>query len=1458
MRILYITCNHSKEDYYETFSALQAIEDRKNVPNVSWWKNHTKTFESSSPNNPSKIEIAYINNIYSNKEFYEITDYSFHPDTTIVLSILPSEKTSQDDIYCYKFFSLLKKRFFSSENRIIFFNYNKTEIFKIVSYLLFEYIYTDNVFCLWEEKEYSTYNLPYKIAPSREWLPIIPLNSAIFEILKTGYPLSQLLDVSFTVSSNGLIDLSKFITELASKNFYLTYFKILVSCWINKHPEIKLFLDDNKSKSIPLLSLLIFILQYMKNQVPKKNDSELEKLLDVSCDYGEGLLQLAENVLYHSQGGVLSVRLNDNKHKIEEYFDKKYYKDNEWYLRMSISDYSNNTIIDNIKLKGNIENLNLADVFFQNKNEKYLEYLNKSSNLIHHYGLMTFSQIVSQNNGFFTVTSALNSKNKKYNFYTGKGKNPGDTKAVLDEDFFRHHIPGTDYDIFLPIYSLGKEEQINYLPSIPLNQILYHEKLEKYKAITKKINYFQDGEQKNSFRELQKNFKQNDLNEQEKKEKIIENAVSDLQYHISAKKGDSKDIFVYFNVKNCKYKRIEAICKIIMGLIIKFADTNNCVHFILLGFDSNTIIAFVRQFALFYRNNYNDYMTKSQIFLQTEDGLTDVLLLGPNLKSSYDYNVFMQLKNGLNSTITNNLQHVANRYFSILDEDYSESPPITKSIDFESLPEYYIENNEIKKGPPLFYKKLYKVVTTDIHTENLGCKIPEIHIKANRVHLQEFYEAQILFGNAYWCSQFSNLIYEEIVDNNKIDKKIPIVLYGYENYSETMLFSIKEKLLSKGYDCVYIVYENSKYITPDSKSEIRIRYSELLDNKRNCDKLQIIPVIGISTTTKTLETMKTKLKKVSKHLFEKFIFNDAFIIFHITDPNHPLEQDTSTHSTPFMTINSKWDYPNECQLCFPEDNYLKEKFLINTNETSTIPTLLIKPNKRTVNSKSETKYLKKYTDIFLKNTSNKKYLYYSHINRGGNHYQYYLRTATLLSDELNNYHIERGIGAWFNDVKNSIKPNHDKLINILVCPAHFSNQTFATAVNRYVFDNNAYLINFDVHKEYRGTFEAKYSNYLAALQLITNKMKSSNVTVHFHYVDDQIITGDTFQRAKTLVYGLVNKMHLDSNISESKREELHRPRIFQNIITLIDRNSNSSRQNYFDFDLEAQEHFYSYLRFKTPSIRSYGDSCPLCKKVSNAKRLSKEASLTFISEYWSDKTSQHQLHPITEIKGRNLDVTTETKLREFRRLQCSEEVWKNIDNISSRKYLADDIIFNYLKALETDTDKIEYLISFFKICSREHIIFQENTNNYIFQILLDSYSLFTNNPTEEKNDIELYKWIYDFITKTKDDKLNRGLVYDLYCIIITRLCSLGSNWLIDENRLLECYDIGETWFCEDSFNQKQYINKSELKNAPSNFGEFLAIQIKKSLFVTDNPQIKTQKLNEILKNLLRHQNGKEE
>lgn len=165
------------------------------------------------------------------------------------------------------------------------------------------------------------------------------------------------------------------------------------------------------------------------------------------------------------------------------------------------------------------------------------------------------------------------------------------------------------------------------------------------------------------------------------------------------------------------------------------------------------------------------------------------------------------------------------------------------------------------KGKTLAQTQLEKILDTDIHESSLGCKISNTHIRIGKVHLDTFYEAQLLFGNSYWTDVFSFYFYHFIkqkIRNNINLKNRPIILYGYETYSTLTLnktLSLSEIVL-ESHISSYNVLKHPYEATLD-----RINISELLKSSykfaMKCRKFCRNFVVKLSQPKFTLKIRKT-------------------------------------------------------------------------------------------------------------------------------------------------------------------------------------------------------------------------------------------------------------------------------------------------------------------------------------------------------------------------------------------------------------------------------------------------------------------------------------------------------------------------------------------------------------------------------------------------------------------------
>lgn len=527
----------------------------------------------------------------------------------------------------------------------------------------------------------------------------------------------------------------------------------------------------------------------------------------------------------------------------------------------------------------------------------------------------------------------------------------------------------------------------------------------------------------------------------------------------------------------------------------------------------------------------------------------------------------------------------------------------------------------------------------------------------------------------------------------------------------------------------------------------------------------------------------------------------------------------------YVSAKATWYIANQCKLCMPYD-FLKEKPLIEVDESSVVPTQMIRLNNNNIENNIVDPidiFSKDNSEMFINDISNRKYLHYDHIERNGNHHQYYFRLSRLYHDKRNE------IEEWLNTIKTGYRLDGmcfqhkvnfcgNKTINIIVAPQHFSNTGFVNSVNNIVFNGTAHIIGFDINKEFRSNFKAKYNNYCELEKIIS---ELTEYKINFYYVNDQIVSGTTFYRAKSLINSLFSKANNEINI-------------FKGVFVLFDRNSFETRKNYVQIvpDEESETSYlpyFSYLKIDIPSLRNYNDSCPLCFNKHKAFDIIDECALDITAFHWQEKIIYHRQKNIEEI--RNIHISDNDCLRHYRRFQCENDLWRtvkkayseisqNISNVSVNErdnFKKNTIISNFyncindrLNKCQTDSEKIEYFISYLKTMSRALLYFQEDVKKAVFEILLHLFDYFINTNLCEGLPIGENKLNIDFYS------CSVSLKYDLFCIIITCLCGVGSCVLLDYNRLMKCREIGK-------------ILMGESEDKKGDFDSFLLNNIKKLL-----------------------------
>ena len=602
------------------------------------------------------------------------------------------------------------------------------------------------------------------------------------------------------------------------------------------------------------------------------------------------------------------------------------------------------------------------------------------------------------------------------------------------------------------------------------------------------------------------------------------------------------------------------------------------------------------------------------------------------------------------------------------------------------------------KSEPVWVKQLENILCSDIHQKPLGCKISNTHIKVGDVHLETFYEAEVLFSHHYWNSLFSDWLCDKIKEVVS-GKEKDIYVIGYETYIEPVLFLLKDCLKKNAkINMHYGIYEEPKFTQNAGylKTKTNIRYADDFKDSIQSNSY-VFYLCGISTTLNTFREMNEKLhKECEKELNKKYCFSLIQVLpdkeSTVTNKRdiygfngEPLtltsgfivdSKSTSDFSFSFgdnyaysikggvevltrylVGVNSKWHSAIDCDLCSPTT----ERAIIRTSETSVVPAQMIKAS--WVKSPTDIPYKK--IDLFKKDAEGNfvfwNYLYYGHVDRMDHHYIYYVRNAHLIRDILNYKYIEeyRIFRRICRKIRKDLFPKKEgnQYVDIIVFPSESGDEVFPSAINKFVFGNNAHTISVDPNKEFRSNFGTKHSNIVYFLE---QAKENSNVIIRFHYVAKHLVGAETFNRIKSLVISLMKIDDNNEGVKKSNPADLDKTNDDRNariqisdVIVFLNRNSRSSKPIY----IRDIRNYYSFIDINVPSIRRYGDACPMCKLALDVEGFEKCSMLSINSNTWKQKDIQYKVKSIEEAKALRKEQT-KRRIEEYA-FKLSDELIKS-------------------------------------------------------------------------------------------------------------------------------------------------------------------------------------------------------
>lgn len=682
--------------------------------------------------------------------------------------------------------------------------------------------------------------------------------------------------------------------------------------------------------------------------------------------------------------------------------------------------------------------------------------------------------------------------------------------------------------------------------------------------------------------------------------------------------------------------------------------------------------------------------------------------------------------------------------------------------------ELYVENTEHKK---LFIEDVEKILKTDLQLEDsFGCEIIDCHTHVgSKKHLDRFIEAELLFHNSYYNKRFAFLTVQTILNNLK-DKTESIVVVGYETFCELYVCEVmemleilrKERKLASVRHIAYSIYEQEG-------NDIHIR------NLTKCFKevsqnALIVYIVPINTTLTTHDKMMEKIyeNQVFNNWQKKSNFyslnialitiapigdgNDFWSVKQIpTEENFEYELKLLEKKTRklkylgqnpvygYVLVDNNWYKPQECKMCFPDidkgGKLTDESPRFRVDKASIVPMLRIGKktypdpldSKRKINEEENLKKIIRLSEC----------LYHLHAQRGGNHYQYYFDLEKYFNNNKSD------IYSWLQSIGGKFRG--EKCYNFIISPRHYSNAGFVRMVNDILFDGKARIFYFDVLKEYRSNIAAKYSDFIRALDNIQDA--NQKYEVNFHYVDDTILSGSNYNRAKSLIRTILGK----------KKDR--RAHLFKSVILLLNRNSNESKKSYID----NIEYFFSYVNLHISSMRNHEDACILCRLLADYQKMRDLSASNEIRDRCQETINTHQIKSVIGLKEASREEKLRMIIRHILNVRIANIWWVEGEDRAINSESADEIyrvlnqlynneaLFNTIGIDRNNAEEVrDYSTAFIKVITRP---------------------FFTDHIRQRQASMRFcLKKIPDILSKTNKDELLNTL--------IKGLSDLGANYLI--------------------------------------------------------------------------------
>ncbi len=1215
-----------------------------------------------------------------------------------------------------------------------------------------------------------------------------------------------------------------------------------------KVKEIKQYLLKKESVTWISFSIFCFITN-TKDALAQDIDYIWESAMNLNM----GIKQLVQNSIQYSekQTSIFSFILT-----------------NESVLEITIADLNyKQSMIDNFVENLSWEYDNIADKeslighkkILESKNDIYLRNLFsefedednidiwkcfRQQDISAHIGLLLFYIAAQRCNAIINLRSSIyyrQSDNKSIYHKNLK------TNEVFTQEKNTSAIPGTQFSITIPIGTLQKYKMNG------LGQLNLASKVEEnYDSFVKSLEYecSEIGFIKICNQEISSFMKEQEITNSKSKFLLVRKWREIWLRVFKENKEKNKDLY-YIDLGEVEDNPYFLNGDNLEVFIKGFLET--VLHLTNYQIKALAFINASRLFVEIYRDAFiafapRRFSKEIQIYISEKDCVDNLILFGANYFDAVKNGFIMSMEHG--SNIMNAKEYVTAKSLYEKTGDFIEgnNKESIRLIPFDVI----LPNGDGRNK--IFDKRLFELANNDIDGENAGFLIRNTHMRlGSKVHIHSFYEMPFLFYRTSIANRIAFQILKDMKEQNVVDiEKDKIIFYGYASYSKAILTSITEILkayrIYKGAKEDSVSFISYQYNLQSESEEIQMHYGfssgfpAKLENDKieMTDLIKVIQIVPISSTLTTFEKMWNRLQKtIEKDSEENICVAGNYTIFWITnelnkEPNEPTEiekpywsrvrlpeQLIETNFKEFMDRNInliryfircpvKWEHPLKCKWCYPK-SLIDEVPLVETDQTSTVPTQQIRKkisvkNKAFNDNDANIERIKKLNDCVA----------YGHIMREQNHFQYYIDTQTYF------YKVKEEVKRWLAECRETAneanEANDLPMMHVIFSPEHNTNVGFAQYVNTYYFGGVAEIVSINGDKEFRSNFVCEHAALIETIADLYRYIEVNgldDMPIKFYYVDDTIISGETFQKANSFLRSLLPPEYRNK----------YGTNIVSKCFLLVDRLSLETKRNYVR---DVNNDFYSFVHVDISNMRTQGDSCVGCKLKQDAIRLFKRSATRNIEKYWSNKIRSYVPVRYDERKKVKNFQTKDA----YKRLVISH-IAQNVifnDNNSYEIGMAYDSILVlalklcnkkekireiefYYNNLISEVEGIEDIGKFFKIISRPFFSFDFKIKLQVLtliiclaELLLGNQENLINYEWDSENSHILKKFLIENNRISKTIKLWRYLSNEmteksklifLQEVLIECMTDMKSTYLLRKSTLKCMYDFIQKYSIEE-------------------------------------------------------------